>query len=126
MNREIKFRAWHPTQKMTLTPILKRNDFSGEVYCEGFTKDGSRCLLALMQYTGLKDKIGVEIYEGDIVLVKGARICEIVFHAYAGRWDLKLIRIVSQTPIGNVSPSLYEYHAEVIGNTYENPELLNK
>ena len=121
-NREIKFRAWHPTQKMTLTPILKRSDFSGEVYCEGFTKDGSRCLLALMQYTGLKDKNGVEIYEGDLIKATGEHPAEVGF-----RFGTFILRHVNHTGMNGVSISdVATDRYEVIGNTYENPELLNK
>ena len=67
--REIKFRAWHPTSGMTLTPILQRSDQTGIVKCQGFDKSGNLLDLPLMQCTGLIDNNGAEIYEGDIVRI---------------------------------------------------------
>ena len=77
-----------------------------------------------VQYTGLKDKNGVEIYEGDLVLVREARICEVIFHKDAGCWDLTPRNIISSVSIGSVSPASYKYHAEVIGNIHQHPELI--
>lgn len=74
--------------------------------------------------TGLTDKNGKDIYEGDLVLVREVRICEVVFHKYAGCWDLNLVKVLTDDTIQSVSPALYGYHSEVIGNIHENPELM--
>ena len=120
MSREIKFRAWNGKAmefggfSVHATGQLIKDSHLGDVFSGN----------PLMQYTGLKDKRGVEIYEGDIVLVKGARIAEVIFLEASGCWDLELIRVVSNTPLGIILPNSYKYHAEIIGNIYNNPELL--
>jgi hypothetical protein len=74
----------------------------------------------LMQYTGLKDKNGVEIYEGDIVEEPGSRY-EVVYHA-----DGFYMRDMHE-PDNMLIQLRHGYlHCEVIGNIYENPELLEQ
>lgn len=102
MKREIKFRAWDDGA-MFVQPIAGNYAMSRFV---GFLGDGA----ILMQYTGLKDKNGVEIYEGDIL--KGG-----IYKVYVVEWDY-----------GNTTFGLNEYSVrkafEVIGNIYENKDLL--
>lgn len=116
---EIKFRAWDKENKTMMITTDLVIDFNGNV-CT-FDWDGNKGLeknIILMQYTGLLDKQGKKIYEGDIVKsdwyediqrITGAKI---IFSA--GRFTCLGLKF-----------DLYEMpELEVIGNIYENPELI--
>ena len=135
MNREIKFRAWDKTYNLMNYKVQVGNtDYAdknytcnsiwvdyGDIKNIGWMNADDKCI-DLMQYTGLKDKNGVEIYEGDIV-----RVCnnnngffEVIFiNAYVGGWVLKHKeeRFLS---LGARKTT----DIEIIGNIHQNPELL--
>ena len=127
--REIKFRAWIKNKKIMsyqTTPFY----IDDEYLHLGFNIDIDIDLddnLELMQYTGLKDKNGKEIYEGDIISgyrldyfgVDGEQIVEV-------EW---LNEDASFYPFSNNQdhmPYPKSSQVEVIGNIYKNPELLKK
>ncbi|MEE0865539.1 MAG: YopX family protein [Clostridia bacterium] len=113
--REIKFRLWNDYDKKMLnwSYLLERN------LANIFTLPSYKKWL--MQYTGLKDKNGKEIYEGDIVRTH-----------YIGEIGVENDEVIFDRGCFCVNYS-EDYHpllnevnhcSEVIGNIYENPELL--
>lgn len=108
--REIKFRAWDNKQKLMLT----WDWFDNETIDQVFKMDR----FILMQYTGLKDENGVDIYEGDIFYCNyDKKNFEIVFNE-KGYFEKKGSYGVY------VADNLVSQFGKVIGNIYENPELL--
>lgn len=148
--REIKFRAWDKEREKMFyfgDPIYDseydwlafRQPNRDTMFYEGVD--------TLMQYTGLKDKNGKEIYEGDIVRLYTGEVCGVVFPVGGGfvvDWYDKNKKAgfrkplyneiyfdgpsVSFTPDGAIEGEDYytERKAEIIGNIYENPEMLGE
>ena len=93
--------------------------------------DGTNEKFILMQFTGLKDKNGKEIYEGDIVQTKNkfdkvVQEREITFGELVDYNEGYKIKVGIGFNIHNKDKGCFEYTEEVIGNIYENPNLLKK
>lgn len=133
MNREIKFRVWDGQQ-------MEYNIMAGSLgvfYVKGIDEKDSVSMspfntkypdyIPLMQYTGLKDKNGIEIYEGDILKLDDPN------WGYGGMYDKEhdgyLYREVAFEDgcfcFKNGS-ELYNVNrqSEVIGNVYANPKIV--
>lgn len=79
--------------------------------------------LTIMQSTGLKDKNGKEIFEGDIVDYKG-RKAVVKWHGSYASFIYRFVDELQERASDWEPLFLACYHFEVIGNIYENPELL--
>jgi hypothetical protein len=115
--REIKFRAWDEKRKsFVVDGFVIYPDGKTEFPEGGWDLHGYDDGLLLMQYTGLTDKNGVEIYEGDLLRNTG-EVWEVVFSS--GEFKL----ICKSERGGNEIASMARFK-KVIGNIYQNPELL--
>lgn len=156
-NSRFKFRAWdketvqmrYPSKDMQLLEIdyhVLTLDVANVAGCSTEESD-----YIVMQYTGLKDKNGKEIFEGDIVLYERYILAPNDYHSgeplypegiYVRRGHVTITTSMGVTLNGiqefnpddlgeeketrkyNQNPNCWGDYAEVIGNIYENPELL--
>jgi len=136
--RDIKFRAWDNGKKYNdsynerMSKSFSLGDtiviFDGDLIPIEFLKDIDRSnenksRFELMQYTGLKDRNGVEIYEGDII--KEHFGAEVKVEFIKGCF---VVDLLYEKPIELASLIMADFgnKVEVIGNIYETPELLEE
>lgn len=135
--REIKFRAWDKERENMVHQGSNTNKNNGWILGQFIFDELSPGLIVtpygeenaidimkfeLMQYTGLKDKNGKEIYEGDILQDARKRKFVVTFNSGIGSWVNKPItKNTTSYPCFNFGSVR---GLEVIGNTFENPELL--
>ncbi|GIN60506.1 hypothetical protein J27TS8_04990 [Robertmurraya siralis] len=129
--RDIKFRAWLPTNNRMYE--FDENESLGDHFNRliyGFGK------FELMQYTGLKDNNGKEIYEGDIIyynIDNGVGIehyqARVVWSEntaeYKNRFEWLIIYSDCDGFDDLTRPAAYNSELQVVGNIYENPELVS-
>ena len=117
--KEIKFRVWDNNLE-----IMSYSDsdifimFSDNGICIGYEINDEIDDYELMQYIGLKDKNGEEIYEGDIVKFSEYKVIDNIVLPE----EIVVIKDIRKG-CDALRPSQY---MEVIGNIYKNPELLEK
>lgn len=144
MNREIKFRAWDAHENnMNYQGAIGAGSssevinisFQGEMFLQNafgldmfgernptFGKSEER--FSLMQYTGLKDKNGKEIYEGDIIISNHPIYENGTPSKNKVAFDKGCYRLRNDNQ-NDIPLSLYdEGQIEIIGNLFENPDIL--
>lgn len=125
-----KYRAWYVLAEEMINEILMISFVRKEII--GKFSDGSTSVplkfederngedVILMQSTGLVDKNGKEIFEGDILGTKDGLLNGVIeYRSDLGMWTNSLIRYNNFERLCNVATS-----REIIGNVYENRELL--
>jgi len=122
--REIKFRAWDSKKMVYLAPLEVENQNMGLILSGNI--DGKP--EAVMQYTGLQDKTGRDIYEGDIIEAYGY----VQKPKMVVKFDEKMAGFIpfiwkqAYEYVDYIGYFSYEDWCIVVGNIYENPELLDK
>jgi len=118
--REIKFRAWDKKKEQMHYGVETWDELPFIINPQGIFTD-----FILMQYTGLKDKNGKEIYEGDILDGDDG-------FRYLVKWDsggfvvVRYDRLDRGIMLRILSCTSFLSSCKIIGNIYENPELLEE
>ena len=146
--REFKFRVWDKTNEKMFTAMISFNLDDGVHSCTFISNYGDEITsdikdLVIMQFTGLLDKNGKEIYEGDILKSSGEiklQLSEFPKEIYSPYWELsevvfhkgafmRIIRAQENSWFGKIPSDPQkifnpEEHEEIVGNVYETPELI--
>ena len=126
--RPIEFRAWLKDEKKMIDVKAVDFDENGDVFSVNYPEGKSYCgydrdNIELMQYTGLKDKNGTKIFEGDIIQVENSNFGFLDESNCLVKWENCGYRITDYECEDFLS-NFKNGKCEVIGNIYENPELL--
>ena len=126
-----KFRVWNEKTESfidygdLMLDLKNGKVYSGDVGIPEYTIDVTNQVI-LMQYTGCRDKNGIEIYEGDIIKDKYDK-------TWLVQWYVGAFVITNKIPDSDGQTTTYShfsnvsnhhFYFEVIGNIWENPELL--
>lgn len=134
MSRKIKYRVWDNENKSYDDPYsyayyAMTQDGGLDFYCHGDHMDeADPNAYFIEQYTGLKDKNGEPIYEGDIIQEEidfNSKMTDGVF-TYVVEWNSDTLSYGLRGNGNSIHDELWEVNAsvEIIGNIHETPELL--
>ena len=129
--REIKFRAWDKKYSVMWQGIELTKLLHYLIFQKMPNADAYRALkdhygeIEWLQYTGIKDKNGKEIFGGDLLCMSGDTTAYYEVFYHDGEACFSCARShYNSSRCGGYIPSLDNNKLEVIGNIYENPELL--
>ncbi len=111
--RDIKFRVWYPKENKFYCTNIEGTAFTlgKDAWCEPYT---------IQLFTGLIDNVGIEIYEGDIIKFKDDFTAEVFWCQEDAAFQIR-----TSNGGGAYVNERYVQNFEVIGNIFQNPNLLN-
>lgn len=117
-----KFRAWDRIKKrmfLVLEIDYENGLVSDETYWNTIPFDD----VNLMQSTGLVDMYDKEIFEGDVLKTSDGELAKVVWNKELACWEAEFLsEIVDLSEVADVKSNRSD--CEIVGNIYENPELL--
>lgn len=138
--RKIKFRIWISDKWVKENVPTRIEYYNGMIgmhhfYLFSFTDDGNFLtdrgelyrfpMNTVMQYTGIKDKNRKEIYESDLVKTKDGKIGYVIYFDEGCRYEIVHNVVGYKVPQYLATLDIFQ-KPEIIGNIYENPELITK
>jgi uncharacterized phage protein (TIGR01671 family) len=121
--REIKFRAWEkPDEIVSFNGAMHYNIVGNDYFGKWLSSDE----YVIMQFTGLKDRLGKEIYEGDILQTKGLTddfMAEKITRKLEVKFSDGAFYTHKEFSVNENYLPIVANWGEVVGNIWENPEL---
>lgn len=118
-----KFRVYDKVECMMIT-TSDYEDLS-DLFCILKNDADTGYISEPMQSTGLVDENGKEIFNGDVLKTYDGELAKVVWNKYLGCWEAEFLdEIVDLSEVADVKSNRSD--CEVVGNIYENPELLEE
>lgn len=115
--------------------IIDKGDAIGSISCYNFQID-EIISTTISEFTGLIDKNNNRIFEGDIIKLYNGELRKVFFNEETLQWEMCFVNVkpcevnhlINTQPLANITIELaygYPCSTEVVGNIWDNPELLN-